>query len=126
MPPISLLHIALVAGGGAAGSVLRYIASTWVLARAGGGWPLGTLLVNVLGSLLIGLLAAWYVRHPGQPSGYLLLATGFCGGFTTFSALSLESWQLLRQQQFQALGLYLAASLILGIGACVLGYQLSK
>ncbi|MCU0336030.1 MAG: fluoride efflux transporter CrcB [Chitinophagaceae bacterium] len=126
MPPVSLLNIALIAGGGAAGSVLRYLLGTWVMARATHGWPWGTLLVNVLGSLLIGAVLAWHTRQQMPAQGYLLLATGFCGGFTTFSALSIESWQLLRQQQYSALAVYLAASLILGIGAAALGYQLSK
>jgi CrcB protein len=123
---ISFHHIALVALGGMSGSVLRYLTGLLLYAKSTPAFPWATFGVNVLGSLLMGLVAGFAARHQTFQSWYLLLATGFCGGFTTFSALSYESISMLRNQQWGALALYLSATLILGIGAAALGYSLTK
>lgn len=103
-----LKDILLVGTGGFAGSVLRYLVSAAMLpivARMG--FPLGTFGVNAAGSLLIGILFA------ALPAGgwHTLLVAGFCGGFTTFSAFSLESLKMLRGGQYGMAALYIAASL---------------
>ncbi|WP_333798857.1 fluoride efflux transporter CrcB [Phnomibacter sp.] len=126
MMGISIYHIFLVAMGGMLGSVLRFIAGTFIMQKAGTAFPWGTFAVNIAGSLLIGWVAGQAAKHPGFQAWQLLLATGFCGGVTTFSALSNESLQMLRQQQYGLLSLYISASLILGIGAAALGFTLSK
>ncbi len=117
-----MMQLLLVAIGGAAGSVARYgvgmAAARWGLA-----FPWGTLLVNVLGSLAIGLLAARL--GPTEENLRLLLGVGALGGFTTFSAFSLDAIRLIEREPSHAL-FYVAASLILSIGACGLGLMLGR
>ena len=104
--------------GGFAGSALRYSASLLVR-QAGwmGKWPLATLLVNILGSFLIGILwgRAVQIQHP-QPL-ILLGIAGFCGGFTTFSAFSFETVELLRAGDYGLGLLYIGLSVILCMAA---------
>lgn len=123
---ISFSHIALVALGGMTGSVLRYLVTVFVAAKEWASFPWATLSVNIGGSLVMGLVAGFATRFSTVQSWQILLATGFCGGFTTFSALSNESITMIRQHQWGALALYLSATLILGIGAAALGYSFTK
>lgn len=123
---ISIYHIFLVAMGGMVGSVLRFVAGTLIMNKVSTAFPWGTFWVNIVGSLLMGWVAGHLAKHPGFHPWQLLLATGFCGGFTTFSALSNESLQMLKSGQYGLLTIYLSASLILGIGAAALGYTFSK
>ncbi|TAD94111.1 MAG: fluoride efflux transporter CrcB [Bacteroidetes bacterium] len=117
----------LVALGGATGSVLRYAVGLCLPMHAQRSFPWATLLVNLGGSLLIGLLLGTLAKHPA-PAAYWqpLLVTGFCGGFTTLSAFSNDGFLLLRQQHYTMFLLYFAATLVLGIMAAALGYHLSK
>jgi len=116
----------LVFAGGGAGSVLRYLVGL-ALTRPGSSFPLPTLLVNLSGSLLIGLLLALTDNRSGDTAAWrLLLVTGFCGGFTTFSAFSNECILLLRQGQTLTALSYIAATLLLGLAATLLGYFLLK
>ncbi|WP_135210217.1 fluoride efflux transporter CrcB [Vitreimonas flagellata] len=118
-----MMQVLLVALGGALGSVARYgvgfAAARWL----GLGFPWGTLTVNIVGGLAMGLLAARI--GPGQEELRLLLGVGILGGFTTFSAFSLETVRLMEQGPAQAM-LYVLASLILSVGACWLGYSLGR
>lgn len=83
-------------------------------------FPLGTLAVNILGCFLIGVFYAWGDRTEGiSPEMRFFLTTGFCGGFTTFSAFSYESYQLLQQQQYAYLAFYVTLSVALGILATI-------
>ena len=111
----------LVAGGGAAGSLCR-----WLLAGATQrlDFPAGTLLVNVLGSLLVGWLAA----RLGETwsDARLLLVTGFCGGFTTFSAFTLETLRLAQEGRGGRALANVAASVVLGIAAVATGWMLGR
>lgn len=110
-----------VALGGAIGSVARYGVAN--LARTlAPGWPWGTLAVNVLGSFAIGVLFAAFALRPSIPEWIRLgLMTGLLGGFTTFSAFSVETLDLLRTGTvLDALG-YVCATLALGLAACGLG-----
>ncbi len=113
----------LMAGiGGAAGSMLRFFCSRIVPEKE---FPLATLFVNLAGSLLLGLLLGLATRASGMsPALRLLLVTGFCGGFTTFSAFSGELMQLLHQGKYTTFILYILLSVGGGIGAAVLGYKL--
>lgn len=115
----------MVATGGMLGSVGRYLIGSWLF-RHGALFPWPTFSVNIIGSLIIGLVMGIAARHEPPPGWSLLLTTGFCGGFTTFSALSAESVHLLRQQQFGIVLIYIIASIILGIGAAATGFALSK
>lgn len=118
-------QILLVFIGGGTGSILRYLISrglnnVTVL-------PLGTLFVNVLGSLIIGfVLGLSFKQQLISENGMLLLATGFCGGFTTFSAFSYENQLFLKSGDFMSLGIYTASSLILGIAATFAGLYVSR
>jgi fluoride exporter len=86
-----------VAGGSAAGGLLRWAIGSWLNPRWAG-FPLGTLLVNCVGGLLIGISLAWFERRPDELLR-LLFVTGFLGGLTTFSAFSAESLLLLQRGQ---------------------------
>jgi CrcB protein len=91
--------IVLVGIGSAVGGVLRYYFGRWVDARVGGtGFPWGTFAVNVSGSFILGVLALLLIDRlpPDYRWAYLLLGTGFCGGFTTFSTFEWETFQLVR------------------------------
>lgn len=118
-----MMQVLLVALGGALGSVARYgvgfAAARWM----GLGFPWGTLTVNIVGGFAMGLLAARI--GPEQENLRLLLGVGILGGFTTFSAFSLETVRLMEQGPTPAT-LYVLASLILSVGACWLGYSLGR
>ena len=116
----------LVGVGGAAGSMARY-ATTLLLTRASANaFPAATMLVNLMGCLLIGVLAGWAERSVLlNNAGWALLATGFCGGFTTFSAFALDNMKL---QQGGASGTALVYSMISIVGGmllCYIGYHLA-
>jgi CrcB protein len=108
-----------VALGGAFGAVARYLVGLAVA------FPLGTLTVNVLGSLAIGIVWAHFTARGLQ--GWLpLVLTGFLGGFTTFSAFSLDTMRLIDDGRMGAAFTYVAASVLLSLGACALGLWLTK
>lgn len=118
-------QILLVFLGGGTGSILRYLISRSL--NNATILPLGTLVVNVLGSLIIGLILGLGFRQQLlSENGMLLLATGFCGGFTTFSAFSYENQVFLKAGDFMSLGIYTISSLILGIGATFAGLYASR
>ncbi len=118
-------NLLLVALGGAAGSVLRYGLSLLLNAAwpALGHYPLGTLTANVVGCFLLGLVLGWQARL--SESQLLLLATGLCGGLTTFSTLEAEAWAIGRLQWGRA-ALYLALSISLGLAALAGGLALAR
>ncbi len=117
----------LVGLGGFLGSVARYLASVAALRLGAGSFPVGTLAINVTGSFLIGLIYGWSVGTGGLAPGWrLLLATGFCGGFTTFSAFSFECISLLKAGNLWYVFLYICGSVLAGIGACFLGLTAAR
>ncbi len=114
------LQIAAVAIGAALGALARWLAGLW-LNPQWSGFPLGTLLVNGVGGLLIGAAMAWFERWPNELAR-LLLVTGFLGGLTTFSAFSGESLLLLLRSEF-ALALCHAAAHVFGsLAGATLGF----
>lgn len=120
-------HLLLVGAGGAIGSMARYLLGLWTLQRWGPGFPWGTLGVNVTGSFLIGLLAELIMRKFGASAEMrLFLITGVLGGYTTFSAFSLDSIMLFERGDVAlALG-YVAASVVLSILAAFAGLALMR
>ena len=132
-PLVASLHVAI---GGAVGAVLRYqlgrAMTVWLGGPAMSIFPWATLAVNALGSLLMGMLAGWLVRHGAVGSGQgseqlrLLLGVGLLGGFTTFSAFSLEMVLLIERGQFALAGLYAILSFALGISALLFGLTVMR
>jgi CrcB protein len=120
-------NILLVGLGGGIGSILRYLCQRWVSQFYQHNFPLATFLVNISGCLLIGILYA--LSEKGNllsPSSRLLLVTGFCGGFTTFSTFAYENMELLRIGDNFYFLLYAAGSVVLGIVAVYLGSLIIK
>ena len=117
-----LLAIAL---GGALGSVARYLVGTWIGPRASG-FPVGTLIINVTGSLLLGFLARSLSGRPHAPALGAALTIGFCGGFTTFSAFSLETMALLERGAWARALLYALASVTLCVGGAAAGVAIAR
>lgn len=111
--------IALVACGGALGSVLRYLAAMWVTQFAAQSrFPWGTLCVNLVGCALAGLIAIWTEKADWFTSDHrLLLMTGVLGGFTTFSAFGLETMNLLKQGDVWLALTYVTVSVVAGVAA---------
>jgi CrcB protein len=115
--------VLLVALGGAVGSVARYGVGVAAARWFGLAFPWGTLAVNIAGGLAMGLLAARV--SPDNENLRLLIGTGLLGGFTTFSAFSLETVRLMEHQPGLA-ALYALGSLVLSVGACWMGLQLGR
>lgn len=113
--------ILLVGTGGFAGSVLRYVLSLWLNPLHAAGFPWGTFLVNIAGSFLIGWVMGWSFRGALGPDARLLLATGVCGGFTTFSSFSYEAWALLQNGEPWTAAFYAGGSMLLGLMAAAAG-----
>ncbi|MFN3515669.1 MAG: fluoride efflux transporter CrcB [Novosphingobium sp.] len=124
-------HSLLVAIGGATGAWLRYLVGlAWLRVIgpiAAGVFPWATLTVNLLGSAIMGALAGWLARHgQGGEEWRLLLGVGLLGGFTTFSAFSLELVSLIERGQTGTAALYAGVSLAGGIGGLLAGLALAR
>jgi CrcB protein len=116
-------QIALISLGASVGAVLRWLAGLWLNERWQG-FPLGTLFVNCIGGLLVGVALAWMERTPDEMLR-LLLVTGVLGGFTTFSAFSVESLLLLQRGEW-LLALWHTLAHVVGALACAaLGFRLA-
>jgi CrcB protein len=116
-----------VAAGGAVGSVCRYLLGAWLQGRAGVAFPVGTLVVNVSGSLVLGFLLRYALASPGiTPEVRALLTTGFCGGYTTFSTFSYETAALLEEGDVKRASLYVALSVVLSIAGTFAGFTLAR
>ena len=112
--------------GGGFGSVARYFLGKW-LNNIENYFPVGTLLANVLGSLLMGFLIGYLAKTSNiSETQSLLLATGFCGGFTTFSTFAYENQLFLKNGDYVSFLSYTLGTLILGFLAVFLGLYLSK
>ncbi|WP_452228927.1 fluoride efflux transporter CrcB [Lacinutrix sp. MEBiC02404] len=119
-------NLLLVFVGGGFGSVLRYIIGKY-LNNTENGIPYGTFLANILGSLLIGLILGYAIKNNSLSSNQtVLLATGFCGGFTTFSTFAYENHLFLKSGDFTSFAIYTIASFVLGFLAVFSGMYLAK
>ena len=116
-----------IAAGGAVGSVLRFLTSTWVHSFAGRDFPYGTLTVNVLGSLVMGFLFVLFLDRLSDNAvlraGILI---GALGGFTTFSSFSIETFNLIEQGDLVRAMLNIVGSLILCVSATWLGVMIGR
>jgi CrcB protein len=120
-------QLLLVGLGGGAGSILRYISVLCIQKYASTLFPLAVFTVNIAGCLLFGLFAGFAGKYGivGNDMKMLLL-TGFCGGYTTFSTFSAENLALLHDGRYAVAALYIAASVVTGILAVIAGHYLSK
>jgi CrcB protein len=117
----------LVGFGGAIGSVFRYYVGQWSLRLMGPHFPWGTLTVNVVGCFVIGLLAEMIShRFDASPELRLLLITGFLGGFTTFSAFSLDAISLFERGAIASAAIYTVASVGLSMAAVFAGLAVMR
>lgn len=116
--------IAIFIGGGA-GSMLRYGVQVFLHERITAyHFPWATFTVNIVGSFLIGMFYAVSVRYNLSVEVRLMLTTGLCGGFTTYSTFSNDVMLLLRSGHVYPAVIYIVLSLLLGVGACFLGYKI--
>lgn len=121
-----MTKLLIIGCGGFFGAILRYLIAGWVYTLSGGDFPLGTLVVNVVGSFSLGLvlgLADHFVLHP-QVS--LFLTIGLLGAFTTFSTFSYESWALIEVGSYGQALINIVGSLVIGVVAVVLGLMLGR
>ena len=119
-------HAILVFIGGGFGSVLRFVIGKYLNSTASG-IPYGTFLANILGSLLIGFILGLAAKNSTlSHSQTVLLATGFCGGFTTFSTFAYENHVFLKSGDFTSFAIYTISSFVIGFIAVFLGLYLVK
>ena len=116
----------LAAGGGAIGAGARYLVNVGCAACLGSTFPWATLGVNVSGSFLMGLMAALLPPGDGSAEWRTFLGTGILGGFTTFSAFSIEAWQLLERQQVALGAAYICASVVMAIAGLAAGLAAAR
>ncbi|MBR1235594.1 fluoride efflux transporter CrcB [Bradyrhizobium sp. AUGA SZCCT0182] len=109
-----------VAAGGAIGSVARYLVGIWSGKMFGINFPWGTLIINVTGSFLIGLFIGLFATKWDLPQAMrIFLIVGICGGYTTFSTFSLDSFYLVERGEAVAAGAYMVGSVALSLGALI-------
>ena len=120
---LNIQNIVAVGVGGMIGSVLRFVVTVLVGNQP---FPFATLTINIAGSFIIGLIFGASALGVPANTMKLFLATGICGGFTTFAAFSMESLQLLQQQKYILAATYVSASIVLGLAAAFAGFAISK
>jgi CrcB protein len=116
-------NLLLVGLGGMLGTIIRYVS---YIAFGSYAFPYVTLIINITGSFIIGAVTATALKNTAFADWRLFLATGLCGGFTTFSAFSMETLQLLQQNRNIAALIYILSSFFLGISAAIAGYFIGK
>jgi CrcB protein len=114
-----------IALGGALGSVVRYLLGTLIAARTSG-FPWGTLVINVTGSLLLGFFFRSSALALQPPALRAALTVGFCGGYTTFSTFSYETLALVQAGSYARAGAYVVGSVVLSVSAAVAGAALAR
>lgn len=121
------MMLILVGAGGFFGAISRYLVDGWVSAASGGGFPWGTLVVNVTGSFVLGLLFAASVERGVLPAEIRApVLVGFIGAYTTFSTFTLETWRLVEAGSYVLAVANIGGSLVLGLGAVVAGLLLGR
>jgi fluoride exporter len=111
-----------IAAGSAAGGVARYLLSTAIQQRVATPFPAGTLVVNITGSLALGIVLRYALGSPAiSPEMRVLMTTGFLGGYTTFSAFSYESVALIESGDYRRAGAYVLASVVLAVIGTLVG-----
>ena len=120
--PSPALRVLLVSAGAVLGANARYWLGVLFARAVTPGFPWATLTVNVSGSLLLGGFLGWASRRMPHPSWSLVLAVGFCGAYTTFSTFGYELFSMLQSRSVGLTVAYVAASVLVGLGAVALGW----
>jgi CrcB protein len=120
------MPVAYVIAGGALGTLLRYFVSLMVLKNTSAAFPWATFTVNLSGAFIIGMAAAFFLPHPASNNFKLFLITGILGGYTTFSALALESVNLFSSGKYSMALLYVAGTNIIGIILTFAGFRIGR
>jgi len=120
---LTIKNILLVGLGGMIGTILRY---SIVMLLGQNTFPLATFLINIAGSFIIGIIFGITLHTSGGNWVKLFFATGICGGFTTFSAFSIENVELLQQEKYLVAATYITGSIVFGIAAAFAGFWLTK
>jgi fluoride exporter len=115
-----------VMAGGAIGAGLRYLLGSALAGKGETGWPWGTFSVNLVGGFAMGLLAAFVLRGSASDTVRLFVGVGILGGFTTFSAFSLEGFEMIQRGQFGLVSGYVLASALGSIAALAAGFALVR
>jgi fluoride exporter len=124
---LTLRNVLIVAIGSGVGGALRAILVWATTSRAGDAFPLGVLLVNVVGCFVFGVAIRYGVGSAAMSDGTrLLITTGLCGGFTTFSAFSMDIMEGLEQGRTVMVTTYVCLSLLLGVGAMLVGIGMGR
>jgi len=121
------MHLVLIGLGGFVGAIARYLVGGWATSLGRGTFPWGTMVVNLTGSFIIGVLFALMIERAAISSTWRgPLMIGFVGSYTTFSTLTLESWRLLEDGAWLLGITNLAGSLLVGVAAVVLGIGIGR
>ncbi|HKP94213.1 MAG TPA: fluoride efflux transporter CrcB [Fibrobacteria bacterium] len=120
------MQVVWIGIGGALGSVLRFFMQSRIQAAYPGNFPMGTLCVNLSGSLVIGFLGGWFLSQPVADNLKLFLMVGILGGYTTFSSFALENLILIREGHVKAVLIYLFTSNTLGVGLACGGFLAAR
>ena len=118
--------ILAIGAGSFIGGVCRYLLSIWIHAKTATHFPLGTLTVNIIGCFFIGMVIGFFDKGLVSHEWKLFLATGVLGGFTTFSAFSIETFTLFREGHSTYALIYIFASVLVGLLATYVGYLMVK
>ena len=119
--------LAFIGVGSAIGGMARFLLTGAIQQRAASVFPIGTLVVNISGSLLLGFLLRYALAAPGISADVrALLTTGFCGGYTTFSTYSFETATLLEEGDYRRAALYAGVSVVLALAGIFLGFAAAR
>ena len=123
-----IIYTSLVIGlGGFIGTILRFLLSSSIEKSFATSFPIGTILVNLIGCFLIGLLSGYFTQKLGdQTQLFFFLTIGVLGGFTTFSAIAMDSQVFIENGEYLKMLTYISVQAILGIALCLIGYNLIK
>ena len=123
-----IIYTSLIIGlGGFIGTILRFLLSSSIEKSFATSIPIGTILVNLIGCFLIGLLSGYFTQKLGdQTQLFFFLTIGVLGGFTTFSAIAMDSQVFIENGEYLKMLTYISVQAILGIALCLIGYNLLK
>ena len=123
-----IINTSLIIGlGGFIGTIFRFLISSLIEKSFATSFPIGTLLVNLIGCFLIGLVSGYFTQKMGdQTQLFFFLTIGILGGFTTFSAIAIDSQLFIENGEILKMLFYITTQTILGITLCLIGYNLIK